>query len=163
VKELQREHDKTLSAVRDKAAEELRGVNEQHRKEAQRILAERTDLLKEIKGAETRAAVAELKLETLQGRVKDMESAVQEHRQKAHSDRTALDLARAEGELKHLESSRFELKQALDASKAAQSQLERKLREQEREFEMSKLKLQMDYELRSSKTEAQYANKHGNA
>jgi len=142
--------DAMLAAARDRAAADLRETHDKYRGDAQRALDERTKLLRELRELSTAAAVKEVRLETLGSRLALAQEQLEQERRRHTAQQTSLQGALQSAELKRAETAAFELKQALADAQARNLALEKQLKDQEREFAIAKMKLQLDYEKQSA-------------
>ena len=151
LRQLRAHNEAHLSALRESHLQELREKEERWREELKSAQKRAIDLQRELQSLERRVGVAELRAETQGSRVTELESQLKEEKKRQQSDRSALDLAHVRGKLQVLEESNFELKRKTADAEKARVELERKLRQKERDFEMEKLRLEMDFELRASR------------
>jgi hypothetical protein len=125
-----------LAQLKEHTQAELKEQREQQRADAQKSTEERVKLLQQVRELSSASAVKDLRIDTLT-------------QQLAQSNRRADTLHAAE--LKRCETQAAELRTTLAEAQSRVAHLEKQLRDQEREFAIAKMRLQMDYELQKSK------------
>ena len=130
--------------LKERFASELKELLDKQRADAQKSLDERTKLLHQMRELSTNAAVQELKVETL-----TQQLSVAQRR--SETSQSSVQSALQSAELKRSENQVFELRQSLADAQGRVGSLEKQLRDQEREFAVAKMKLQMEYEVQKSK------------
>lgn len=144
-----------IRALEEKRDAEVRDLQSSWRSDVKSHAAEKLEWTRLLKASEGKVSRLESQLQSAQKRVDDIGDLNSLRRAQSNADRFEASLERADAELKTLRTREFELRQQLDDANSRNVQLEKKLKDQERQNEIARLKLKMDYELQSARQSSQ--------
>jgi hypothetical protein len=121
------------------------------RRRAEEALAERQSLTQKCLEADRKATRLEEQRAALQKRIDEYGDIGAFRKTQIEAEKTQALLERSDNETKALRAAALEARQRSDESAARIVALEKQLKDQERQFEVAKLRLKMDYEIESAR------------